>query len=73
MVVDKKTERILGIHVPAHQGAEIIHKAVPIIKYSMKLDDVINMVDVYPTLSESIKLCAQSFKKDVSKLSCCAQ
>ncbi|WP_457601299.1 mercury(II) reductase [Hydrogenivirga sp.] len=73
MVADSKTERVLGVHVLAPHGADIIHKAVPVVKYGLKIEDVINMVDVYPTLSESIKLCAQTFKKDVSKLSCCAQ
>ncbi len=29
--------------------------------------------DDYPTFSEAIKLCCQSFIKDISKLSCCAE
>ncbi|GAB6065349.1 mercury(II) reductase [Aquifex pyrophilus] len=73
MVVEKGSGRVLGVHVLAPHGAEIIHRAVPVVKYGLTINDVINMVDVYPTLSECIKLCAQSFKKDISKLSCCAQ
>jgi len=73
MLVEEKTQKILGIHILSEEGSEIIHRAVPVIKYGLTIKDVIEMVDVYPTLSESIKLCAQSFIKDVSKLSCCAQ
>ncbi|WP_340694510.1 FAD-dependent oxidoreductase [Hydrogenobacter thermophilus] len=72
MVVEKGSRRILGVHMLSPHGAELIHKAVPLIKYGLRLEDVIDMVDVYSTLSEAIKLCAQSFYKDISKLSCCA-
>lgn len=73
MIADKKTGKVLGIHILSPHATEIIHKAVFIIKYGLTIEDIIQAVDVYPTLSESIKLCAQSFKKDISKLSCCAQ
>jgi mercuric reductase len=72
MIVDKNTEKVIGVHICSLEASDIIHKAVLIIKYGLTLGDIINSVDVYPTLSESIKLCAQNFKKDVSKLSCCA-
>ncbi len=73
MFAEENTNKILGVHILAEEGAEIIHKAIPIIKYGLTIEDVIEMVDIYPTLSESIKLCAQSFIRDISKLSCCAQ
>ncbi|RLJ70739.1 mercuric reductase [Hydrogenivirga caldilitoris] len=73
MIVEKDSEKILGVHILAPHGAELIHKAVLLVRYGLTVDEVIQTVDVYPTLSESIKLCAQTFKKDVSKLSCCAQ
>ncbi len=73
MVIDQETHRVLGVHILAPHGAEIVHRVVPIIKLGLRLEDILDMVDVYPTLSESIKLCAQTFFKDVSKLSCCAQ
>ncbi len=73
MLAEEKTNKILGVHILAEEGAEIIHKAVPIVKYGLTVEDVIEMVDIYPTLSESVKLCALSFVRDISKLSCCAQ
>jgi len=39
----------------------------------MTLKEATEKIDVYPTLSEMVKLCAQSFSKDVSRLSCCAE
>ncbi|GAB6078403.1 mercury(II) reductase [Hydrogenobaculum acidophilum] len=73
MIADKSSGKILGVHILAPHGAELIHKAAMLVKYGFTIDDVVQMVDVYPTLSESIKLCAQSFKKDIAKLSCCAE
>ncbi len=73
IVADRETHKVLGVHILSPHGAEIIHRAVPIVKLGLRLEDIVDMVDVYPTLSESIKLCAQTFFKDVSKLSCCAQ
>ena len=35
--------------------------------------DFIDMVHVYPTMAEALKIAALSFFKDVSKLSCCAE
>lgn len=72
MIVEEGSNRILGVRMVAPHAAEIIQKAALFVKYKMTIDDVLDTIDVYPTLSESIKLCAQSFKKDVTKLSCCA-
>ena len=73
IVAEEGSGKVLGVHILADHGAEIIHRAVPLIKYGLTINDVIEMIDVYPTLSEAVKLCAQSFKKDVTRLSCCAQ
>ena len=73
MIVEKQTGKILGIHMCSPEASDIIHKAVLLVKYGLTVDDVVKTIDVYPTLSESIKLCAQTFTKDVSKLSCCSE
>ncbi|HWP90655.1 MAG TPA: mercury(II) reductase [Thermodesulfobacteriota bacterium] len=72
MIVEEETNRILGVRMVAPHAADIIQKAALFVKYGMTIQDVLDTIDVYPTLSESIKLCAQSFDKDVTKLSCCA-
>ncbi len=73
IVADEETERILGIHILAPDAAEVIHQGVLLIKNGMTIRDAMEKIDVYPTLSEMVKLCAQSFYKDVGQLSCCAE
>ncbi len=73
MVIQPKNKRIVGIHLLAPNAADIIHAGVIIIRAGMTNDDVIDTVFTFPTHSESIKLAAQSFYKDVSKLSCCIE
>ncbi|MHA1271840.1 MAG: mercury(II) reductase [Promethearchaeota archaeon] len=73
MVINKDTEEILGIHILSDDAANIIHEGVMIIKNRMRLDDVINTLHIFPTFSEAIKLVAQSFKRDISNMTCCAE
>lgn len=74
MVVDpKKKNRIIGVHILSSIAADMIHEAVMAVKYKLTIDDIIDTVHVFPTMSEAVKLVATSFKEDVSKLSCCAE
>ena len=73
MVAESSTGRILGVHILAENAADIIHEGVLAVKYKLTIDDIINTVHVFPTVSESIKLAAMSYRKDLSKLSCCAE
>lgn len=74
MAVDpKKKNRIVGVHILASIAADMIHEAVMAVKYRLTVDDIIDTVHVFPTMSESIKLVATAFKQDVTKLSCCAE
>lgn len=75
MVINAETEEILGVHILAHNAAEIIHEAVMIIRTirnRMTVDDVIDTLHVFPTMSEAIKIVALFFKGDISKMPCCA-
>jgi len=54
-------------------AADLIHEAVMIVKNRMTIDEVINTLHVFPTLSEAIKLGAQSFRRDITKMSCCSE
>jgi mercuric reductase len=74
MAVDpKKDNRIVGVHILASIAADMIHEAAMAVKYRLTVNDIIDTVHVFPTMSEVIKLVATSFKQDVSKLSCCAE
>jgi len=59
--------------VLAENGADLIHEAVLAVKYRLTIDDIIDTVHVFPTMTESIKLVATSFRKDIDELSCCAE
>lgn len=73
MAIDSKTEEVVGIHMVGAKADEITSVASFIIKNRMKLDDIIENTFIFPTMAESIKWVAQSFRKDVSKLSCCTE
>ncbi len=73
MVIDNKTRRILGVHILSYAAADIVHEAVLAVKFKLTIDDIIDTIHIFPTMAESIKLVAQSFRKDVSKLSCCTE
>ncbi len=71
MTVHPKTGQILGVHILSPNAGELIAQAMVLIKNKNTIDDVINSTPVFPTLSEAIKICALSFVKDISGLSCC--
>jgi mercuric reductase len=73
MVIDAETKRILGVHIVAPNAADMIHEAVLAIKFKLTIDNLIDTVHVFPTLSESLKLAALSFYRDVGSLSCCTE
>ena len=72
-MLETETERILGVHIVASLAADMIHEGVLAVKYGLTIDDIIDTVHVFPTMTEALKLVAQSFRKDVSKISCCAE
>lgn len=73
MVIDKKSRKILGVHLVADRGADIIHEATLAVKFGLTVEDLVETIHVYPTMSEAIRMAAQTFIKDVSRLSCCAE
>jgi mercuric reductase len=73
LVADSKTKRILGVHIMAPHAADLIHEGVLAVKNRLTIDDIIDTVHIFPTLSEGIKLAAQSFYRDIGSLSCCVE
>ncbi|MBI4426348.1 MAG: mercury(II) reductase [Candidatus Kerfeldbacteria bacterium] len=71
MAIHPQTKQILGVHILAPNAGELIAEAMMLIKNKNTIDDVVNSLPMFPTLSESIKTVALSFTKDISKLSCC--
>jgi mercuric reductase len=73
IVADNGTDRLVGVHIVANRAADIVHEAALALRQQLRLADLIDMIHVYPTMSEALKIAAQSFTKDVSRLSCCAE
>lgn len=71
MGIDPKSQEILGVHILSPNAGDLIAQAMVLVTNKNTIDDVINSMPVFPTLSEAIKIVALSFVKDVSQLSCC--
>jgi mercuric reductase len=72
LVADAKTDRLLGAQILAPEGADSIQTAALALKHNMTAKALGEMIFPYLTTVEGLKLAAQSFGKDVTKLSCCA-
>jgi mercuric reductase len=72
LVADANTQKLIGAHIMAPEGADSIQTAAIAIKVGMTTDQLGEMIFPYLTTVEGLKLAAQTFDKDVSKLSCCA-
>ncbi len=72
LVADTKTDRLLGAQILAPEGADSIQTAVLAIKLGMTAKQLGETIFPYLTTVEGLKLAAQTFDMDVTKLSCCA-
>lgn len=72
LVADKPTGKILGAQILAHEGGELIQSAALAIHNNMTVDALAGQLFPYLTMVEGLKLCAQTFSKDIKELSCCA-
>src|SRR5216684_2275063 len=72
IVAEAGTGKILGASIVADGAGDVIHSAVLAIQFGLTTDDIANTWAPYLTFAEAFKLAAQTFKRDVSKLSCCA-
>lgn len=72
LVAEAGSGKVLGVHAVAEGAGDLILAGVYAIKFGLTVDDLANTWAPYLTMSEGLKLVAQSFKGDVKKLSCCA-
>jgi mercuric reductase len=73
MVAEKKSGRLLGVHLSCYRGSELINEAAMALRCKMTVRQLGNAMHVYPSMSEGLRLCAQGFSRDISRLSCCAE
>ena len=73
MVIHPRSSKVLGVHIVSPNAADLIHEATLAVKFGMTIDDIIETVHVFPTLSEGIKRVAQAFTREISVMSCCVE
>jgi mercuric reductase len=72
LVADKKTGRLIGTQILSAEAGEMIQTAALAIRNGMTVQELGDQLFPYLTMVEGLKLCAQTFFKDVKQLSCCA-
>ncbi|ERS81038.1 mercuric reductase [Marinobacter sp. EVN1] len=72
MVAEKESGRLLGVQAVTAEAGELIQTAVMAIRARMTVQEIGDELFPYLTMAEGLKLCAQTFTKDVNQLSCCA-
>lgn len=72
LLADERDGRLLGAQIVAPDAGETIQSAALAIRAGMTVDELAGELFPYLTWAEGLKLCAQTFRKDVSQLSCCA-
>jgi mercuric reductase len=73
MVADAQTNEVLGVTMVGHNAGEVIHEAAMALRFRAKIQDFIDLLHVFPTMAEALKIVALSRFKDPAKLSCCAE
>lgn len=72
LVADRETGKLLGAHVIAESAGDVIATAVYALGNDMTVQQMADLWCPYLTMAEGIKLAAQTFTRDVARLSCCA-
>lgn len=72
LVTEKSTGRLIGAQILSAEAGEMIQTAALAIRNQMTVQELGEQLFPYLTMVEGLKLCAQTFFKDVKQLSCCA-
>ena len=72
LIADNKTDTLLGAHLLTPEAGDLIQTMVIAMKAGFTTEALASTIFPYLTGVEGLKLAAQTFDKDVSKLSCCA-
>lgn len=73
MVADADTNEVLGVTMVGVNAAEVIHEAAMAMRFRARIEDFVDLLHVYPTMAEALKIAAIARTKDPWKLSCCAE
>lgn len=72
LVAEAGSGRLLGAQIVAPEASEAVQAAALAIRNKMTVGDLADQLFPYLTMVEGLKLCAQTFVKDIKQLSCCA-
>lgn len=72
IVAERDSGRILGVSMVAAGAGDAIQAAVYAVASGMTVTQMAAAWAPYLTMAEALKLAAQTFSRDVAKLSCCA-
>ena len=72
LVADGVTRKLLGAHILAPEGADSVQTAALALRAGLTIDELAETIFPYLTTVEGLKLAAQTFNRDVARLSCCA-
>lgn len=72
LVANKETGHLIGAQIISAEAGEMIQTAALAIRNRMTVKELGDQLFPYLTMVEGLKLCAQTFFKDVKQLSCCA-
>ncbi|MCL6002808.1 MAG: mercury(II) reductase [Thermoplasmatales archaeon] len=73
ITVDPRNNKVVGIHIMAPNAIDIITEGAYAIKKGYTIDDIISTSHIFPSIAEGVKLTAQSFIRDISKMACCVE
>ncbi|UKA73535.1 mercury(II) reductase [Arthrobacter sp. FW306-06-A] len=72
LVAENETGKILGLTAVGKEAGDLAAAGVYILEAGMTVEQVANLWSPYLTMAEGIKIAAQSYTTDISRLSCCA-
>ena len=72
LVINRETRRLLGATIVADGAADTIQAAIYAIELDATIEQLASIWAPYLTYGEGLRLAAQTFTRDISKLSCCA-
>lgn len=72
IVADAANDRVLGVHMVADGAGDTIYAATLAVRFQLTVADLVETMVPYLTMAEGLRLAAQTFGRDVKRLSCCA-
>jgi mercuric reductase len=72
LVADADTGQLLGVHAVGESAGELAAAGVYALAAGMTVRQLADLWCPYLTAAEGLKLAAQAFTRDITKLSCCA-